>query len=68
MCGACGEGRDAQFEDGTSVDADHGCDRGDGFEIGWEGRAECSACGWSTGTDFPDGEYIEANHHCAADQ
>ncbi|WP_457033564.1 hypothetical protein [Kitasatospora sp. P5_F3] len=68
MCGACGDGGDAQFEDGTSVDADHDCDRGDGPEIGWEGRAECSACGWATGTDFPEGEYIESNHHCATDQ
>ncbi|BFV54975.1 DEAD/DEAH box helicase [Kitasatospora sp. CMC57] len=67
-CGACGDGGDAQFEDGTSVDADHDCDQDDGPEIGWEGRAECSACGWSTETDFPDGEYIESNHHCATDQ
>ncbi|MGW2541638.1 Helicase associated domain protein [Kitasatospora sp. NPDC001574] len=68
MCGACGEGGDARFEDGTSVDADHDCDQDDGPEIGWEGRAECSACGWATETDFTDGEYNESNHHCATDQ
>ncbi|WP_457033233.1 helicase associated domain-containing protein [Kitasatospora sp. P5_F3] len=67
-CDACRDGGGTQFEDGTSVDADHDCDRDDGPEIGWEGRAECSACGWSTETDFTDGEYIESNHHCATDQ
>ncbi|MGW4651353.1 Helicase associated domain protein [Kitasatospora sp. NPDC004289] len=67
-CDACGDGGDAQFEDGTSVDADHDCDQDDGPEIGWEGRAECSSCGWVTETDFTDGEYIESNHDCAGDQ
>ncbi|WP_457033575.1 helicase associated domain-containing protein [Kitasatospora sp. P5_F3] len=67
-CDGCRDGGGTQFEDGTSVDADHDCDRGDGPEIGWEGRAERSACGWATETDFPDGEYIESDHHCAGDQ
>ncbi|MFJ9953587.1 Helicase associated domain protein [Kitasatospora sp. NPDC091207] len=67
-CGACGDGGDAQFEDGASVDADHDCDQDDGPEIGWEGRAACSACGWSMETDFTDGEYVESDHDCAGDQ
>lgn len=67
-CGACGDGGDAQFEDGTSVAADHDCGQGDGPEIGWEGRAECSAGGWSLDTDFADGEYVESDHHCATGQ
>ncbi|MFJ8434854.1 Helicase associated domain protein [Kitasatospora sp. NPDC094019] len=64
-CGACGDGGDARFEDGTSVDADHDCDQADGPEIGWDGRAECSACGWSMESAFTDGEYVESDHHCA---
>lgn len=67
-CGACCDGGEARFEDGTSVDADHDCDQDDGPEIGWDGRAGCSACGWSMETDFTDGEYAESNHHCATDQ
>ncbi|GLW58867.1 hypothetical protein [Kitasatospora phosalacinea] len=66
-CGACGDGGDALFEDGTPVDADHDCDSDDGPEIGWDGRAECT-CGWTLETQFADGDYVEAGHHCATDQ
>ncbi|MFI9325794.1 hypothetical protein ACIGXI_39270 [Kitasatospora aureofaciens] len=67
-CGACGDGGDALFEDGTLVDADHDCDEGDGDEIGWDGRAECGACGWALETQFADGDYVEADHDCPNDQ
>ncbi|MFF1794093.1 Helicase associated domain protein [Kitasatospora sp. NPDC058263] len=68
VCGGCGAGGYDQFENGTSVNADHDCDQDDGHEIGWEGRAECSACGWSMETDFTEGEYVEFDHHCAIDR
>ncbi|MCX4755091.1 DEAD/DEAH box helicase [Kitasatospora purpeofusca] len=66
-CRACGDGGDAQFEDGTSVDADHDCDQDDDGAIDWEGRAECT-CGWALETQFANGDYVEADHHCVTDR
>ncbi|MFJ8045534.1 hypothetical protein ACIRBX_34010 [Kitasatospora sp. NPDC096147] len=69
ICGACGDGGDDRFDDGTSVDADHDCDQDDGEpQVGWEGRAECSACGWATEAEFTDGEHVDSSHHCAVGQ
>ncbi|MDH6710103.1 hypothetical protein P3T27_006852 [Kitasatospora sp. MAA19] len=65
-CGACGDGGDELFEDGTLVDADHDCD--DGPEIGWDGRAEWGGCGLALETQFDDGDYVKADHDCTTDQ
>ncbi|MEV7122236.1 DEAD/DEAH box helicase [Kitasatospora griseola] len=66
-CHTCGEGGDDQFDDATTVEADHDCDKGDA-DIAWESRADCETCGWARTVDFEDGDHMDTEHVCAPEK